>query len=157
MADLSVGVVQRFGRSPIMPAVTLLLINHGGETLHVTESLSRALTPLLALGTSEALGLYANTASVIKGNTGQIAFQAPPDHYSVIGYTARVRVYGSSTVTATQSLGKPTPDGNGVIISDLSVLFSTLSAGSYTVSLLSTSIAGSTDSSESSPFALPLS
>jgi hypothetical protein len=51
----------------------------------------------------------------------------------------------------------PTPDGDGVIIVDLTDTLDGFAAGAYTVSILTTSPGGSTDSAESAPFAIPLS
>lgn len=159
MADLSVAVVQGFGRRPIMPVASDLYPNPQGvltNTLRVLDAVTVART-LSALAT-EALALRANTVSVIDDNPalGEVAFNASPDQASVTTYTARVRVSGNATVVATQSLGVPTPDGNNVIIVDLTATFAGLAAGNYTVSILTTSAGGSTDSAESAPFALPL-
>jgi hypothetical protein len=59
-------------------------------------------------------------------------------------------------VIATENLFKPTPDGNGLIVADLSALFAYRAAGDYTVSILARDSGGSTDSEESNPFTLPL-
>jgi len=106
----------------------------------------------------------ADTVTIIVGNTGQVAFYASPDHFNgsvVTGYYARIRVYGSSTVVVSGpdgvSLGKPTPDGNGVIVVDLSSSFAGLAAGNYTVSIMTRGPGGDADSAESAPFSLPLS
>lgn len=155
MADLSAVATMHYGRSILLvpnPALNVFVVPEGAR---MVEALSRAIT-LLGLPDAEALRLYADTVTAIRGNTGQVAFNASPDHVDVTSYTARVRVSGSSSVTATQALGKPTPDGNNVIVVDLSSTFAGLSAGNYTVSILSTSAAGSADSSESAAFALPL-
>jgi hypothetical protein len=136
VADLSVLVQRVAGRSAIMPMTT--------------QNLSRAVD-------SENVEVYANFITIIRGNTGQVAFNANPVHAVVTNYTLRVRVYGNSTVIDTQDLGVPTPDGNNVIVVDASATFAEQSAGNYTVSILTTTAGGSTDSSESAPFALPLS
>lgn len=157
MADLSAVVGYKYGRSPLMPPVSALVANiQPGERFKISESPSLAMT-LLALLAQEAVRVVANTVTGIRGNTGQVAFNASPDQATVTSYTARVRVSGSSTVTATQSLGVPTPDGNNVIVVDLSATFAGLAAGNYTVSILTTTAGGSTDSTESTAFALPLS
>lgn len=156
MTDLSVEVVQRFGLLPIMPPNPTLLVNlDQGELIRMAETVSRSIT--LQASVSELIRIYADYVTGIRGNTGQVAFNASPDHSSVTSYTARVRVSGSATSSATQALGKPTPDGNNVIVVDLSATFAGLAAGNYTVSILTTSAGGSTDSTESTPFALPLS
>ena len=135
MADLNAYVQRRFGRSAIMPGAF--------------ATLSRNVDP-------ENVEVYANFVTIIRGNTGQVAFNANPVHAQVTNYTLHVRVYGNSTVIDTQDLGVPTPDGNNVIVVDASATFAEQSAGNYTVSILTTTAGGSTDSSESSPFALPL-
>ncbi len=157
MADLNANIVLGYGRTAIMPSIPVLFPASGilTESARITTSVARAIT-LLVMVTAEELRGRANTVTGIRGNTGQVAFNASPDHAAVTSYTARVRVSGNSTVVATQGLGKPTPDGNNVIVVDLSSTFSGLSAGNYTVSILSTSAGGSTDSTESAAFALPL-
>jgi hypothetical protein len=89
-------------------------------------------------------------------HTGDVAFVASPDHAVVTNYTARLRVFGNSTVIDTLSLGVPTPDGNNVIVASLTSLFAGEAAGTYTVSILTTSAGGSTDSVESNAFVLPI-
>jgi hypothetical protein len=56
----------------------------------------------------------------------------------------------------TSALGKPTPDGNNVIVVALAAFFVGKAAGDYTISILATDAGGSTDSAESPPFTLPL-
>jgi len=117
----------------------------------VPASLSRSVT--------ENLRPKADTVTIMFGSTGQVAFYASPDHSSptlVTNYTAQLRAYGVNTVVGTLSLGKPTPDGNNVIIADLNPLFSGKAAGNYTVSILTTGSGGSTDSAQSAPFSLPI-
>ena len=158
MADLSVEVVRRYGRQLIMPPFSVLSPFQGVliDNVKIGETLTRAIT-LLRLVQQEDIKLSANTVSHILGNTGEVAFNASPDQAVITNYTARVRVSGSSTVVATQDLGVPTPDGNGVIIVNMAATFAGLATGNYTVSILATSAGGSTDSTESAPFALPLS
>jgi len=132
---LSVLVAGRgFGRSKIM----------SGTPLVMTVSLS------------EGLKLSANTVSRTWHDTGDVAFNASPDHATVLSYTARLRVSGSATVVASQLLGKPTPDGNNVIIVPLAGFLAYRAAGDYTISILATDAVGSADSAESPPFTLPL-
>ena len=135
MADLSVQVYGREVRSPIMPA---------SATLNV------------ALLQGERIKLYADTVTRTWNDTGDTAFNASPDHATVTSYTARLRVYGDSTVIASEPLGKPTPDGNGVIVVPLAGFLAYRAAGSYTISILATDAGGSADSGESPPFTLPL-
>lgn len=131
---LSVRVAGRgFGRSRIMSAPVLL-------------------TAVL----SESLKASANTVTRTWDGTGDVAFNASPDHATVTSYTARLRVYGNITVIASDPLGKPTPDGNGVIVVPLAGFFANRAAGQYTVSILATDSGGSADSAESNPFTLPL-
>lgn len=132
---LSVLVAGRgFGRSKIMTGTPLLLI----------------------VAISEGLKLYADTISRTWNDTGDVAFNASPDHATVTSYTARLRVSGNSTVVASTSLGKPTPDGNNVIIVPLAGFLAYRAAGDYTISILATDAGGSADSAESPPFTLPL-
>src|SRR5689334_14037932 len=159
MADISAYVALSLsGRLPIMPPTPALIVNLDvGERYRIAEALSRAITLLVGVS-DEVLRASANTVSRIldQAGVGEVAFVASPDHATVTNYTARLRVSGNSTIVATQSLGVPTPDGNGVIIVDLTSLFSGQAAGAYTVSILTTSSGGSVDSTESSPFAIPV-
>jgi hypothetical protein len=158
MTDLGVSVVQGFGRSPIMPSSPTLVINLSPpDRIRIAEAMTVALG-LLVNVPDEVLHATANTVSRIldQASSGEVAFNASPDHSFVTSYTANVRVFGVSTVVATQNLGKPTPDGNGVIIVDLTATFAGLAAGNYTVSILTTAPGGSVDSAESAAFALPL-
>lgn len=153
MPDLAVEVVHRFGPLLIMPPNPALIVNHPGETVRIGEALTRAIT--LQATPSETIRVSANTVTAIR-NAGFVAFVASPDHASVTNYTARIRVSGSATITTTQSLGVPTPDGNGVIVADLVATLSALAAGNYTVSILATSAGGSTDSAVSNAITVPL-
>jgi hypothetical protein len=120
---------------------------------------SRLMAPDLAALTvfkTEGLKLYANTVTRTWHGSGDVAFNASPDHATVTSYTARLRVSGSPTIVDTEALGKPTPDGNNVIVVALATFFSTQAAGDYTISILATDAGGSTDSAESNPFTLPL-
>lgn len=110
----------------------------------------------LSVNASESLHVVADTVTKTWDGSGDTAFEASPDHAIVTGYAARLRVYGNSTVVATEQLGKPTPDGNNVIVVPLEGFFAGRAAGDYTVSILTTSAGGSTDSAESSPFTIPL-
>lgn len=97
----------------------------------------------------EVLGLRPHAPSVLHVSVGELfalTFQASADHGSVSSYTARIRAFGGATVLATQALGKPTPDGGNMITVDLSSAMNGLGAGRYTVSILTTSGAVSTDS-----------
>lgn len=158
MADLSAVVGHSRGRSRIMAPQVALIVNFDPEVVRIAPAAPlRQFTPLRPATMTETVRASANYATVIRGNTGQVAFVAQSDHATITGYTARIRQSGSSTVVATQSLGTPTPDPNNVIVSDLTGTFSGLAAGNYTVSILATSAGGSTDSAESSAFSLPLS
>jgi hypothetical protein len=135
MADLFVVVAHSRGRSLIMPPGAALAVTVVAEFVRVGG---------------------ANTVTRTWNNSGDVAFVASPDHAVVTNYTARLRVFGNSTVIDTLSLGVPTPDGNNVIVASLTSLFAGHPAGTYTVSILTTSPGGSTDSTESNAFTLPL-
>jgi hypothetical protein len=135
MADLFVVVAHSRGRSLIMPPGVVLAVAVVAEFVRVAG---------------------ANTITRTWNNSGDVAFVASPDHAVVTNYTARLRVSGNPTVIDTLSLGVPTPDGNNVIVASLTTLFAGHAAGSYTVSILTTSPGGSTDSTESNAFTLPL-
>jgi hypothetical protein len=154
MADLSAHVVLGYGRTIIMPPNPALIVNLPGEIARLGYAVTRAMT--LQATPTEALRVIANTVTALR-NAGFVAFVASPDHNTTVtSYTARSRVSGSGTITTTQALGKPTPDGNGVIVADLVTTLSALAAGDYTVSILTTSAGGSTDSAESNAITVPL-
>jgi hypothetical protein len=111
---------------------------------------------VLTVNASEGLRIVANSVTRTWDGSGDVAFVASPDHAIVTGYAARLRVYGNSTVIATQQLGTPTPDANGVIVVPLEGFFAGRTPGNYTVSILTTSAGGSTDSAASNPFTIPL-
>lgn len=134
MADLSAVVSRRnYGRSALMLPPGPTLTGSLAESVHVV----------------------ANTVTTIRGETGLVAFNASPDHATVLTYEARLRNSGSGTVLDTEPLGKPTPDGNGVIVVDLSGFFA-YRAGDFTVSIAATDAGGTTDSEVSAAFSLPL-
>jgi hypothetical protein len=89
-------------------------------------------------------------------SAGFLSFTKSEDHASVTNYTAQLRLSGSATVVDTLSLGVPTPNTYGVIVADLTALFSGKSAGDYTVSIVTTTPSGATDSGVSDAFTLPL-
>lgn len=156
MADLARQVVLGYGRAGLQSTAPVLT-THPVEAFTLSEVLvaRRGLTVAV---TNEVLHVVADSVSRILdvASSGEVAFVASLAHASVTNYTARVRVSGDSAVVATQSLGVPTPDGNNTIIVDLTATFAGLAAGDYTVSILTTTSGGSTDSVESSAFALPL-
>ena len=86
---------------------------------------------------------------------GDVSFTVPGDHATILSYEARIRAQGSSTVVATKSLGKPTPQGSTIIV-NLRALLDSMTAGNYTVSIAATNQSGTTDSSETSAFIVPL-
>jgi hypothetical protein len=135
MADLFAVVAHSRGRSLIMPPGAALAVAVVTEFVRVAG---------------------ANTVTRTWNNSGDVAFVASPDHAIVTNYTARLRVFGNSTVIDTLTLGVPTPDGNNVIVAGLTSLFAGQAAGTYTVSILATSPGGSTDSVESNAFVLPI-
>lgn len=156
MADLSAVVVLGSGRIGLMVGVPTLATNRS-EFLTLVETLlvSRG----LGVGLTEAISLVANTITQTWNNTGDVAFVASPDHNTgatVTSYDARVRASGNSTVVATQALGKPTPDGNGVIVVSLTATYAGLPAGAYTVSIATIGPGGTVDSVESNAFTLPI-
>jgi len=113
---------------------------------------------LAPVSVTETMRVRSNTVSVILGTTGQIAFYASPEHATnVDSYEARLRPAGSGTVSATQNMGKPTPDGNNVIIYNLASFFAAQPAGNYTLSVAAVNAFGAGDSVPSTPFALPIS
>lgn len=66
MADLGVEVVQRFGRSPILPPAQAMNVNFGAHTVRISDTVTPAMT-LLRLVTAETMLLTANTVLVSTG------------------------------------------------------------------------------------------
>src|SRR5262245_28198107 len=126
MADLSVEVVRHYGPSQLMAQPQNLSRTVPAENYKLAQTVAAA-RRLDVLLSSENVRVSSNTVSRILGNTGQVAFVVSADAPSVTNYTARVRVYGLSTVVATQNLGVPAYDGNNVIIVDMSSTFAGLS------------------------------
>lgn len=155
MADLDITVARFYGRSALMAQPVSLVVVIDQEILRIPDTLTRSIT-LLVTVPAESIRAVANTITRSWNNTGEVAFVASPDHATLTGYTARVRVYGSATIVATQALGVPTPDGNGVIVVSLTATYAGLSAGTYTVSIAATDSGGTTDSTESNAFTLPI-
>lgn len=88
---------------------------------------------------------------------GELSFRMSPDHPTVTSYEARVRSQGSSTILATQNLGKPTPDEDGICYVNIAALLNAQAAGNYEVTVAAISPSGTTDSSVSNAFTVPLS
>lgn len=88
--------------------------------------------------------------------SGYLSFTESVHHAWVTNYQVRVRAVGSATVVASQDLGQPVADRYGVITTNLNTLFSGLGAGSYTLTILTTVPGGSSESSLSAAFTLPL-
>ena len=87
---------------------------------------------------------------------GDVTFQISPDHFTTVtSYEARIRAEGSSTVIATQNLGKPTPSGGSITV-NLATILNAQAAGNYTVSIATTNASGTTDSAISNAFTVPL-
>ena len=88
--------------------------------------------------------------------SGDLAFTASLDHATVTSYEARVRPEGSATIVATRNLGKPAPDVDNRIIVNIASTLTPLASGNYTVSVAAISPGGTTDSTETSAYSLPL-
>ena len=87
---------------------------------------------------------------------GVLKFDASTSHASVTSYTARVYAMDTtSPLVTSREIGRPTPDYNNQIVHDLSGILSPLTAGNYTVTVLTTSTGGATESTGVS-FVVPL-
>ncbi len=91
----------------------------------------------------------------ISDRSGVLTFTKSTDHASVNYYDIRIYAQGGSTILASKNIGKPVPDSNGDIRADLVDILTPLSAGNYTVKVLTTSNGGSTEST-GDDFSLPL-
>lgn len=87
---------------------------------------------------------------------GNVTFVPSVDHATVTSYSANVYAAGTVTpVVATQSIGKPTPQG-GVITFNMAVTLNALPGGNYDVTIVATSPGGSSESGVSMVFTVPL-
>ncbi len=90
-------------------------------------------------------------------HSGDILWVPSSDHYTLTNYEVRIRVSGSSTISATVNVGLPPIwAGTGKCYANISGTCSTLSAGNYTASVAAVAAGGTTDSAESDAFSLPL-
>lgn len=105
---------------------------------------------------AKRMGKSTGDSAPLVADSGEVSFTKSSDHYYAMKYEARIRVSGSSTISATVNLGVPTPDAYGTCVVNLQSTYDTLAAGDYTVSILVTTPGGSTDSSESNAFTLPI-
>lgn len=105
---------------------------------------------LIALSLVSWFGIRSDAQST---NPTQVQFQASPDHNSVAvtSYSLQIIVGNEGgAVFFTQGLGKPTPDGAGVITVPLPSIAQT---GTYVVTVTATGPGGSATSPASDPFA----
>lgn len=88
---------------------------------------------------------------------GILTFTPSADHATVTDYTIRIYAIGTtSPVVSSRNIGKPTPDGsNNTISHDIAALIAPLAAGTYTVTVLTTSPGGSAETTGVN-FAAPL-
>ena len=157
--SLTVEVYRRaYGASPIMPPGGLPLSRAvTAESVRVSWSVLVGAIGTLTASPSESLRLSgANTVTTVWTPSGFTAFNANAEHATLTNYQARLRLSGSGTVLDTRDLGVPTPDGNNVIVVDLSGMFAAHVPGNYTVSIAATSAGGTTDSAESNVFVIPV-
>lgn len=95
-------------------------------------------------------------APPIAAVSGNLTFTASPDHATVTSYEVRVRAEGSVTIVATRNLGKPTPNVDNQIVVNIASTLTPLASGNYTVAVAAISPGGTTESSETSAYSLPL-
>jgi hypothetical protein len=87
---------------------------------------------------------------------GSFTFGASPDHVIVTSYEVRIRPSGSSTIVATQNLGKPTPDEDFLILVNIAQTLNPLPTGNYTAAVAAIAPGGTTESSSTSEYFVPL-
>jgi len=88
---------------------------------------------------------------------GDLTFRMSPNHALVTNYTARIRAAGtSSPILSSVSLGVPQPDEDGIVTANLTSALNALGVGNYEVTVATTTAGGTTDSSASTPFSVPL-
>lgn len=87
---------------------------------------------------------------------GELRFKAPADHATVISYAVRLYAIGGSTILATLSLGKPTPDSGGYIVRNIRTWLDSQTAGNYDLKVAATDAGGTTESA-ATPLTVPVS
>lgn len=107
----------------------------------------------IGVGVAVGSGVASGSAPL---DATMVTFVASPDHANVINYQALLRLSGNSAVVATQDLGVPTPNAQNEIVVSLVPLYAGAAPGTYTVSILTVTTGGSTDSGVSNAFTLPL-
>lgn len=101
------------------------------------------------------LAIIHDTANTIPA-AGDLTFTVGTDYATVISVEARLRIYGSGTVIATNNLGKPAPDVSRTCRVGISGWLTAQGPGNYTVAVAFTNATGTTESAVTTPFTVPL-
>ena len=78
---------------------------------------------------------------------GELRFKASSGHATVTSYEARLYAVGGSTLLASLSLGKPTPDGSGYIVRNLRTWLDSQTSGNYDLKVAAIDGTGTSESS----------
>lgn len=89
-------------------------------------------------------------------HTGDVTFVPSPNDATVTSYQINVYQYGTTTIVANTNIGHPAAVG-GIITVDLTTFFGTIAPGNYDVTVVAIAPGGSTESTISNAFSLPLS
>ncbi len=87
---------------------------------------------------------------------GDVSFNPSPDHATVTSYEARLYPYGGGTLVSSKNFGKPVIVGGDIRV-NVAVWFGQQSAGNYELKVAAISPGGTTESTVSNDFSLPLS
>lgn len=87
---------------------------------------------------------------------GDIAWNPSPDHATLTSYEIRLYGYGGGSLVATKNVGKPVIVGGDCLV-NLATWFGTQAAGNYELKVAAIAPGGTTESTISNAFSLPLS
>ncbi len=100
---------------------------------------------------------YLAPAASVVFHSGDISWLPSADHATLTRYDVYVRLSGSSTILLTINVGKPPVwPSTGRCYANISGPLSGLSSGNYTAAVAAVSGGGTTESTASSDFSVPL-
>ncbi len=147
------GIIPTVGDLILTSLATEQTVSDANSSLTSIHKLAGGLDSATSYGQYFAWGICSPSSPTVP--PGSIYFEASTDHASVIYYSAQLRLEYTTAVIDSFNLGVPTPV-SGVIIVDLTSWLATHAPGRYTLSILTVTATGSSDSTMTSGFTLPL-
>lgn len=86
---------------------------------------------------------------------GDVAWNPDPDHATLTSYEVRLYPQGGGSLVASKNVGKPVIVGGDCLV-NLATWFGTQPAGNYELKVASIAPGGTTESTVSNAFSLPL-